>query len=182
MDKLSVQPLSDITADGHSVASMTTVPETFEQIMEQIDAFLSPPPLIKKMEAVYPKLAALESSFYTRFPKFKLSPPLYRWVAATSKLPAHYEIKITFVWSEYEIPRFGTLSYTAKPSFYGTWEVEFAPWNSEGKSGTETINWTKLHFVDFFPPLRAIERILLESFRNESPPPPAKAYTQLENQ
>ena len=182
MENFQIEPVSDVEAEGKSVSTVPeTIPETFEQIMEQLDAFLNPPKLETKVVAVFPKIQKEEVSFYTRFPKFKLSSPLYRWVAATPKIAAHYEIKIPFVWSEYAIPRFGILAFTAKPSFYTNWEVEFAPWNSEGKSGLETINWTKLYYIDFFPPLRALERILLEAFQNETAPE-AKVEKQLENQ
>lgn len=171
MDNLRIEPVSDVEAEGQSISTGLDSFQSYEDVMDQLEQLLSPPPLAEKIGSVVHKLQDEHESFYTLFPKFKVSSPIYRWVSPTSKMCGHYEIKLPFVWSEYEIPRFGILVFTAKPSFYTTWEVEFVPWKSEGRSGTKTIDWTKLYYVDFFSPLRTYERILWEAFQNETPPP-----------
>ena len=151
---------------------------------------LTPASLSKVKDAVFTKVLIQEPSFYTLFPKFKISYPLYSWVTGIVKIPGHpvetlplslsqllvfqrghYEIKIPFSWSQYGIPRFGILAFTAKSSIYTKWEVVFSPWKSEGDHGFKSINWMNLYYIDYFSPIYVLETILWEAFQTgESPP------------
>lgn len=141
-------------------------------------------PLAQAIDTAFTKITIQESSFYTLFPKFKISYPIYRWITGTVKIPGHplvshttvshslapplgyYEIKIPFSWSQYGIPRFGVLAFTAKPSIYTKWEVVFSPWNSQGDHGFKNINWMNLYYIDYFSPIYVLESILWEAFEN----------------
>lgn len=161
MENLNILSLADIGADGISISSTIYDPTDYDKVIEQLDSILSTTP-------TFSTLAKQEQSFYTIFPDFKLSSPLYRFVSATSNTSAHYEIKIPFLWKEYEIPRFGVLAFTAKKTVYTIWEVTFTPWNSEGKDSKGKIDWMKLYYVDSFPQFRTLERILLQAFQSNS--------------
>lgn len=189
-----------------------------KQSMEEVNVCLKHTPLADAINVAFSKVLIQESTFYTLFPKFKISYPVYRWITEIAKVPVpslehplvpslgnplapslchllvpqrgHYEIKIPFTWSQYGIPRFGILAFTAKPSIYTKWEVVFSPWNSEGDHGFKNINWMHLYYIDYFSPIYVLETILWEAFQTEdSPIPPtstsqgqAKVNDNLENQ
>ena len=141
------------------------------------DIHTTPTPLAEAIDLAFRKIRIQESSFYTLFPSFKVSYPVYRWIVGNTKVSGHplaphrghYEIKIPFSWSQYGIPRFGILAFTATSSIYTKWEVVFSPWKSEGDQGFKTIHWTNLYYIDYFSPIYVLENILWEAFQNENP-------------
>jgi hypothetical protein len=155
-----VEPVSDVEAEESS----------YESVVSSINAFLAlrpsvspkpPEPMPPTFTMLYPLIRPYEKEFQEKFPKCKLGAPVSRWVMATAKVPAHYLVKIPFVWSQYDIPRFGILAFTVKQSFYKTWDVEFNPFLSEPtRDKVQGIDWTMLYYVDSFAPLRSLERII----------------------
>ena len=173
-----MEPVSDVEAGG----------DTYSDVVASINAFLKnenisdvkqETPLTPTLSLLFPTLKQYESMFFDVFPKFKLGAPISRWVMPTKKTQGHYCVRVPFVWSEYEIPRFGILVYEIKPAFYGTWETEFSPFLSEPrKDQANGVDWVKLYYLCNYPPLRTLGRAISSAV---SANPPVEIPPQLDN-